>query len=461
VLTVALTIATGVTFGLVPALQAARSNVAPALKDTREAPLLRFRTIRVRNVLMVSQLAGSLTLLVIVGLLAFGIQTTIGVEQGFKPDKLYLASVDVTRDGYTAEQALAFYSELLTRVQQQPSVEAASLTESVPVSLADGRITLANREKEHLSLNAVKHIVGKDYFQTTGIRLLLGRTFNENDEEKDTEAVIVSSELAREFWNGEDPIGRAIEVGKDQVVPAKILPGSYDYRASLSAKPPETFHVIGVADNVAEGLIQHKPIPAIYFPLHQSDYVDPPVQGMTLLVRGRTGTDILGMLRSEIDAIDTRITLFNLHSMREEIDQFMSPLRIAAWTYALIGVFGLLLSTIGLAGMTAYSVAQRTREIAIRVALGATGKNVLGLIMRDGLLLIALGTTGGLAGAWSAARLLSAMNSAVGQVTSTSSNNLIVLLGAPFLLAGLALCACYLPARRSLAIDPAMALRYE
>jgi len=460
-LTIALTIATGVAFGLVPALPAARSNVAPALKDSGEAPLVRLRTISVRNILMVSQFAGSLTLLVIVGVLAYGIQTTIGIEQGFKPDNLYLASVDVTRDGYTAEQASAFYSELLTRIQQQPSVQAASLTASVPVSLADGRIVLANKEKEHLSLNAVKHIIGKDYFGTAGIRLLLGRGFNENDEEKGTKAVIVSSELAREFWRGEDPIGRPIEVGKDQIVPAKILPGSYDYRASLFSKQPETFQVVGVADDVAEGLIHQKPIPAIYFPLRQSDYVDPPVQGMTLLVRGMAGSDILGMLRSEVGAIDTRVTLFNLHTMREQIDQFMAPLQIAAWTYALVGVFGLLLATIGLGGMTAYTVAQRTREIAIRVALGATGRNVLALIMREGLLLIALGTSGGMIGAWGATRLLSAMNSAVGQVTTTSSSNPTVLFGAPFLLAGLALCACYLPARTSLAIEPATALRHE
>jgi len=456
-----LTITTGLAFGLVPALHAVRSNVAPALKDSGEAPLHRFRAFGVRNVLMVSQFAGSLTLLVILGVLAVGIQTTIGIEQGFKPDGLYLGSIDVSRDGYTGEQSSTFYSDLLSRIQRQPSVEAASLTESVPVSLADGRISVAKVGKEHLSLGAVKHVVGKDYFETAGIRLLLGRSFPEKDEEKDTKGVIVSSELAREFWGGEDPVGRAIETGNDQIRPAKILPGSYDYRDSLSPKQPKSFEVVGVVDNVGEGLIQRKPVPAIYFPLRQSDYLRPPVQGITLMVRSRAGADTLGMLRREVEAIDTRVTLFDLRSMREQIDHFMAPLRIAAWTYALIGIFGLLLATIGLAGMTACMVAQRTREIAIRVALGATGRNVLALIMGEGILLVALGTIAGMIGAWSAARLLSAMNSAVGQVTATSSTNPTILLGAPFLLAGLALCACYLPARRSLAIDPVIALRYE
>src|SRR5215813_9524368 len=461
ILTIALTITTGLAFGLAPALHAVRSNVAPALKDSGAAPLHRFRALSVRNVLMVSQFAGSLTLLVILGVLAVGIQTTIGIEQGFKPDSLYLASVDVSRDGYTGEQSLTFYSDLLSRIQRQPSVEAASLTESVPVSLADARISVAKVDQEHLSLSAVKHVVGKGYFETAGIRVLLGRAFQEKDEEKDTKAVIVSSELAREFWSGEDPVGCAIEIGNDQIVPAKILPGSYDYRESSSPRQPKALEVVGVADNVAEGLIQQKPVPAIYLPLQQADYLRPPVQGITLLVRSRANADALGILRREVAAMDTRVTLFDLRSMREQIDQFMAPLRIAAWTYALIGIFGLLLATIGLAGMTAYMVAQRTREIAIRVALGANGRNILAVIMSEGILMIALGTSAGMLGAWSAARLLSAMNSAVGQVTATSSTNPTILFGAPFLLAGLALCACYLPARRSLAIDPAVALRYE
>ncbi|MFL6438457.1 MAG: ADOP family duplicated permease [Terriglobales bacterium] len=460
-LTMFLTITTGLAFGMVPALQAARRNVAPALKDSGDAPLYRLRALSARNLLMVSQLAGSLTLLVVLAVLAIGIQTTIGIKQGFDPDHLYLASIDVSRDGYTPEQSSAFYSDLLNRIQRQPSVEAASLTESVPVSLADGRVALAQAGEDHRSLNAVKHIVGKDYFETAGIRLLVGRVFQKADEEKDTKAVIVSSELARELWGTEGPLGHAIEVGNDQIAPAKILPGSYDYRASSSPKQPQTLVVIGVVPDLAEGLIQQKPVPAIYFPLRQGEYMRPPIQGITLLVRSRAGTDVPAMLRREVADIDPNITVFDLRSMQEQIGRFMSSLRIAAWTYAIVGVFGLVLAIIGLAGITAYSVVQRTREIAIRVALGATGRRVLVLIMREALVLTAFGTLAGMAGAWSAAKFLSAMNSAVGQVTATSSTSPVVLFGASFLLAALALLACYLPARKSLSIDPAIALRYE
>jgi ABC-type antimicrobial peptide transport system permease subunit len=147
--------------------------------------------------------------------------------------------------------------------------------------------------------------------------------------------------------------------------------------------------------------------------------------------------------------------------MTEQIAQFMSPLRSAAWTYGLIGIFGLLLAAVGLAGMTAYSVAQRDREIGIRMALGARSADVLRLLMKEGVLLITLGTAIGLGCAWAGSRMLSAMNSSVGTVTSTSTSDPEVLFGAPLLLAGLALLACYVPARKSLRVDPVIALRQE
>jgi ABC-type antimicrobial peptide transport system permease subunit len=136
-------------------------------------------------------------------------------------------------------------------------------------------------------------------------------------------------------------------------------------------------------------------------------------------------------------------------------------LRMAAWTYGVVGVFGLVLAAVGLAGVTAYSVARRAREIGIRIALGARSADVLGLVMKEGLALVATGTALGMLGAWAGSKLLSAMNASVGRVSSTSTSDPIVLIGAPLLLATLALVACYVPARRSLRIDPAAALRQE
>jgi putative ABC transport system permease protein len=167
------------------------------------------------------------------------------------------------------------------------------------------------------------------------------------------------------------------------------------------------------------------------------------------------------VVRREMSLIDEGITPFNARSMNEQIAQFMAPLQMAAWTYGLIGVFGLVLASVGLAGVTAYSVAQRSREIGIRIALGAKSQDVLSLVMKEGFVLVAAGTSIGMAGAWMGARMLSAMNSSVGRVSSTSTSDPTVLIGAPLVLAVLALIACYVPARKSMRIDPAVTLRQE
>jgi putative ABC transport system permease protein len=176
------------------------------------------------------------------------------------------------------------------------------------------------------------------------------------------------------------------------------------------------------------------------------------------MVRSTPGTDALEAVRREISALDRNLTPFNARSMTEQIDQFMSPLRAAAWTYGLIGVFGLVLAAVGLAGVTAYSVAQRAHEIGIRMALGARGIDVLGLVMKEGMVLVTIGTAIGLTSAWAGMRMLSGLFSTV---ASTSTSNPLLLVGAPLLLASLALVSCYVPARRSTRIDPAATLRQE
>jgi ABC-type antimicrobial peptide transport system permease subunit len=199
----------------------------------------------------------------------------------------------------------------------------------------------------------------------------------------------------------------------------------------------------------------------MYFPLRKEEYSQPPPNGYTLLLRGLPGVDVIAAVRKEVAALDPNISIFNAESMPEQIDRFMAPLRIASWTYALIGIFGLLLASIGLAGMTAYSVAQRGHEIAIRRALGASDRSVLGLVMKEGVLLVAIGMSIGLVGEWAGTRILWAMNASVGQVTPTSASDPVVLAGSPVLLAVLTLIACYLPARKSMRIDPVAALREE
>src|ERR1700733_12790640 len=461
-LTLALSLCTGLLFGLAPALQATGTDLAPALKEGRDVFLRSHRRFMFRNVLIIGQVAASLTLLVLVGLLSLGIQTTLGIQAGFNPKNLFSIALDPVRDGYSGAQAASFFDKLLTRVKALPSVTAATLTETVPVSMPGTGVTVSTPAGgQRVTIRAVQHVVGKDYFDTTGIRVVVGRGFRRQDEAENSTTVIVSETLARELWEGNEAVGRPIEIRNGEIVAPKIFPGSFDYRQAVAGDSVHSVEVVGVAADVAEGLIVGKPRPAIYFPLRTSGYSHPSLQGITLMVRAMPGANALEAVRREIAALDNRVTPFNARSMADQIDQFMSLLRMAAWVYGLVGVFGLVLASVGLAGVTAYSVAQRAHEIGIRIALGAKNRDVLSLVMKDGLLLVMAGTIIGMGGAWAGARLLSAMNSSVGTVTSTSTSNPIVLIGAPLLLAALAGIACYLPARRSMSFDPAVVLRQE
>ena len=182
---------------------------------------------------------------------------------------------------------------------------------------------------------------------------------------------------------------------------------------------------------------------------------------MTVMVRSAPGVDAIGAIRREVSALDASLTVFNSRTMGEQIERMMSPVRGALWTYGAIGIFGLILASVGLAGVTAYSVTQRRREIGIRVAVGARGRNVLALVMRDAALIIAAGTLFGMAGAKAGINMLAFFVSEIARVAGTSTSDPLLLAGAPLLLAAVALLACYLPARRSLRIDPAVSLRQE
>jgi len=461
----ALTLVTGFFFGLAPALHATGPHIAEALKDGRDVRFTKFRRIGLRNLLMVSQVAGSLTLLVVLTMMSIGIQTTMGVRAGFDSRNLYLLSMDPVRDGYPSEKVGDFLEKLLERVQALPTIAAATLTESIPVSLPSRFLSLSvpTDRAGHSDIvdTVASHVVGKDYFDTTGVPIQLGRAFLRSDETSDTKAVIVSQALVERLWPGENPIGRRVEMANDALTPPKILPGSFDYRAQVGTADVHAYHVVGVAGDVAEGLVVQKPRPAVYFPLNGSTFERPSLDGVTLIFRGTPGANPTDAVQNEIARLSASVTPFNVMSMNEHVEQFMSPLKMAAWTYGTIGIFGLLLASVGLAGMSAYSVSQRRQELAVRMAMGAQKRDVLKLVIGEGAFLLVSGAILGMMLAAAAERAVSAMSSPASHVNTTSSSNPVVLIGAPLLLIALGLLACYLPARRSASIDPAHALRQE
>jgi predicted permease len=461
-LTLAITALVGFGFGLLPPIRVTKENLVPALKEGGTVLLPRFRRLTLRNVLMIAQVAGSLTLLVILGLLSLGIQTTLGIQAGFNRRGLYMVSLDPIRDGDSGDQAAAFLHKLLERVKTLPAVSSATLAETVPVSLGITGLRFSDPSDNLQALHdALKYTVGTDYFDTTGIPILQGRSFRSGDDNNSSTAVIVTAELVREYWNGENPLGRKIQIQNAEAFAPKIMPGSMDYRPAVLKGSPRTYDVIGVAGDVANDFLINKRRPAVYFPLHNADISSPSLQGITLMVRAAPGSNILEVLRREISTLDANVVPFQAESMNEHVADFIAPLRSAAWTYGIIGIFGMVLASVGLAGMTAYSVVQRRREIAIRMALGARKGDVVRTVMKQGMLLIGIGTTIGLGCAWAGSRMLSAMNSSVGQVTATNTSDPIVLFGAPLLLGSVALLACYVPARKSSRIEPLLALHEE
>jgi predicted permease len=464
VFTFAIAAFTGLAFGLAPALQATRTNLVSALKEGGNVGLRKYRWLSLRNVLVLGQMAASLMLLLITGYMGLGIQGTLGAQEGFNPRNLYLVSLDPVRDGYSAARAEAFFGNLLERVKTLPGITAACLTDTLPVSF-DGnsgvRLSDAGRQANAPPNGywARKHSVGRDYFETAGIRILTGRGFQRQDEANGAAAIVVSQEAVRQIWKGEDPVGRRIEIGNWEAAGASAAwIGTIDHRASALAREPQTFEVVGVVHDVSEDVIASKKHAAVYFPLHPADYAHPSLRGVTLMVRAAPGVEPIGAVRRQIAAIDANIAPFNAGSMSEHIAQYMSALQGASWTYGFMGVFGLVLASVGLAGVTGYSVSKRGHEIGIRMALGAQKRDVLTLVMKEGAILVLVGTVAGLALAWAGIRAVSAMFFTVASVRSSDP---VLLVGAPLLLAGLALLACYLPARRSARIDPVAALRQE
>jgi len=461
--TLALTVFTGLVFGLAPALETTRTHLAPALKRGSDVQLRRHRRWSLRNALVLCQMAASLMLLLLTGYMGLGIQSSLGLQQGLNPKNLYLVALDPIRDGYSSVQATAFFEKLLGRVKRLPAVTAASLTDTVPVAMAGNAgvtFSIGGKNTGDSEVHqALRHIVGEGYFQTAGIPILLGREFRKEDQANDATGVIVSEELIRRFGNGRDALGQHLDIGNGDVAPALgALPGTFDLRPEVLGRGRRTYEVVGVAKDLAEDFVAQKKHPVIYFPLRTADFARPSLRGVTLMVRARPGVDAIGAVQREIEAIDPTLTPFNARSMLEQIDEFMSPLRAASWSYGVIGAFGLILASVGLAGVTAYSVSQRGREIGIRVALGAQKSDVLALVIKEGVVLVTVGTVFGLAAAWAGIRVLSGL---FFTVASVGSSDPLLLVGAPALLATLALVACYLPARKSMRIDPAAALRQE
>ena len=290
--------------------------------------------------------------------------------------------------------------------------------------------------------SASKQVIGRDYFATLTERMLAGREFTDRDQRTDASPstalpVILNQTAAQELFKNEDAIGRRI------------------------AQQPQSYEVIGVVRDLKGPTMAPASQAAIYLPMTRATLAHPPAGGLTLMVRSAAGADAVEGIRHQIAALDPNVTVFNIRTLAQSLDDVSGYIRLGTAFYGGLGVFGLVLASVGLAGVTAYAVTQRRKEIGIRMALGARKGQVLRLVLREGTGLVIAGSVLGFGGAMLLARAMSSLMSIFDQMFHTAGSDPRLIVGAPLLLAGLAMLACYLPARRSTQIDPLKALREE
>jgi macrolide transport system ATP-binding/permease protein len=441
----ALAVVCGIGFSLAPALRATKADLTPALKEGSALQLPGYGRFGLRNLLMVAQVAGSLMLLLITGFLVIGFSKTSGVQTKFDPHTMYLLSIDPVRNGYTPEKAQALFEKLPERLKTAGAARIVALAAQAPFSIEDEDETIQlTAENSRVQISAVEETVGAGYFAALSEPMLAGREFMEFDQRGQADGsrtlpAILNESAARGFFGNGNAIGELVRDDK------------------------QSYEVVGVAHELRNGVGISRSV--IYIPLTRRNFARPPADGMTIMARPDAGmgagTDALSGIRREIAHIDPDLAIFNVRTLSDYLDLKRSSTRFAVSTYGGIGVFGLVLAAIGLAGVTAYTVAQRRKEIGIRMALGARKWQALALVLREGAALVCVGTVLGFLGAMALAKILSAMTNIVVESLKVGTDDPRLLVGAPLLLAALAMLACYLPARRAAKIDPLKALREE
>ncbi|HXW91012.1 MAG TPA: ABC transporter permease [Terriglobales bacterium] len=438
-----LAIVCGVGFTLVPAWQATKADLTPALKEGRALPLPGYRRLGLRNLLMLAQVAASLMLLLMTGFLVIGISKSSSLETKFAANSMDLLSLDPVRDGYAPEKAQALFERLPEQLKTVPGVRQVALAAQPPFSSEVEPTPLSAEDapgSSPLLQPVLEETVGAGYFAAFSEPMLAGREFVEGDQRSHPDGsqslpAVLNESAARRFFGSGNAIGKRLRDDK------------------------QSFEVIGLVADLKDVMGFSESI--LYLPLTARDFARPPAGGLTVLVRADGGTDALRAIESEIALMDPSLNVFNVQTLATYLDRSRAALRFSIQTYGGIGVFGLVLAAIGLAGVTAYAVAHRRNEIAIRTALGASRAQVLSLVMREGTALVGGGTVLGFLGAIGLAKITSALVNLFGEALKVGTHDPRLLIGAPLLLAGVALVACYLPARRAAKIDPMQALRQE
>ncbi len=387
-----------------------------------------------RDALVVMQLATSVILLVGAGLFVRSLQAAYSVPIGFNREGVLLASFNPPQQGMTGEDEQVFYRESLERVTNLPGVTAAAFAAFYPVQRAGGRTSVTvegyqpqDGEDMELSLN----IVTPGYFATLEIPILQGETFSERHQADAPGVAIVNQTFVDRYWPGENAIGK---------------------RISLTGPSGPWLEVIGLATNGKYRNIRGEPIPYFYIPVPQASFLPP----LTLGVRSvGEPTDILPAIRNTIRSLHATMPLINVHTLRQHLGNHLAQERTTTVLVGALGLLALIVASVGVYGVMAYTVSQRVQEIGIRTALGASGSDVLQLVVGHGFRLAVVGVALGAVGALMLSRTI---ESFLFGVTPTDP---ITFVAVTLTLGLVAFVASFIPARRAAKVDPMLALRYE
>ena len=433
VYTLVVSIGCGALLGMAPAWAASRPMLANALKG-EDALARPGRRITLRNVLVVAQIAMSVVLLCVTGLFLRSMQSAANIDLGFHSQGLLLMSVDPRLNGYTPEQISRFMRELRERVAALPGVDAAVSTDIAMLSgghRSDG-FTIAGREgKDSPNANTELYMITPGYFGAMGIPMLSGRDLG--DEAANAPRVaIVNEAFAEKMFPGANPIGKHVHGGR------------------------WTYEIVGVVGNTKSRTIGEDTRAVLYRSLEQSIAEDPSGMGYTLVVHTPGNPAAMSdSVRRQIYALDKNIAIFNEETMEEHVKSAYFLPRLAATLFGVFGGIGSVLAAVGLYGVMSYAVSKRTREIGIRMALGAYAGNVARLVVRQGMVLVLIAMTLGWPVAWMLSRFASSF------LYGIKPHDVATFVAVPVFLGAIALIACWLPARRAASVDPVQALRTE
>lgn len=432
IFTALLSIFTGLLFGLAPAIQSSRLNLNEVLKDAAGRGSRGRDAGRLRSALVIFETASALVLLIGAGLLINSFARLLSVPPGFNPDGVVIAQTALPPARYPKTQQLKIaQKQILDRISALPGVHAAGVTTNLPLIGDRGIGFLIEGDAAQTVNTAYNAWVSNDYFHALGISLRNGRSFTDDDREDTQPVVVVNETMQRRFWPDGDAVGK------------RVRWGGWD----------SWLTIVGVVADVKVSTLEAETKPALYMPIFQMPRAR---SNVIFLIRSSTddGSLIAG-LRREIRAVDSELPVYDIRTMNQVLADSVSARRFSMLMLAVFAFTALSLAAIGLYGVMSYAVTARTREIGIRMALGAERRDVLKMVIRSGMVLALVGVAIGLLAAFVLTRLMTTLLfevSATDPVTFASIAGMLTLV---------ALLACWIPARRATGLDPMIVLRYE